>query len=318
MVTTERITAWRPSVPGITEAFHARFTDHVYPMHTHEAWTLLIVDAGAVRYDLDHHEHGALRATVTLLPPHVPHNGEAASSGGFRKRVLYLDAAQLGPRLIGPAVDAPDIRDAAMRDQIDRLHRSLWLPGDELEAESRFSLIRDRLRRHLEHRPVPVEAADPGLAHRLRDLLDARVVAGLTLAEASRILHAHPAHLVRSFSRAFGLAPHQFLTGRRVDLARRLLLDGMPPAQAAVASGHHDQSHLTRHFKRVVGTTPGRFATSRKTNALTPARLPLVAGTLPAVSRATGVPPPPPRRPRPPVPRPSPRRGGSPGRGAPR
>ena len=44
---------------GIHEVFHARFTTHAYPSHTHDAWTLLIVDDGVVRYDLDRHEHGA-------------------------------------------------------------------------------------------------------------------------------------------------------------------------------------------------------------------------------------------------------------------
>src|SRR4051812_7207252 len=56
----ERVRAWRPDVPGVAEVFHAHFVDHASPAHTHEAWTLLLVDDGAVRYDLDRHEHGAL------------------------------------------------------------------------------------------------------------------------------------------------------------------------------------------------------------------------------------------------------------------
>ncbi|HSK60888.1 MAG TPA: AraC family ligand binding domain-containing protein, partial [Actinomycetospora sp.] len=92
----EEVRAWRPAVPGITEVFHARFTEHAYPPHTHDAWTLLIVDAGAVRYDLDRHEHGALPTSVTLLPPHVAHDGRSARPGGFRKRVVYLDDTALG------------------------------------------------------------------------------------------------------------------------------------------------------------------------------------------------------------------------------
>jgi AraC-like DNA-binding protein len=65
---------------------------------------------------------------------------------------------------------------------------------------------------------------------------------------------------VRTFSRKFGISPHQYLTGRRVDLARRLLLDGMPPGAAAAAVGFCDQSHLNRSFKRLLGTSPGRYA----------------------------------------------------------
>ncbi|GLZ45156.1 AraC family transcriptional regulator [Actinomycetospora sp. NBRC 106375] len=259
----EDVRAWRPAVPGITEVFHARFVDHAYPSHTHEAWTLLIVDDGAVRYDLDRHEHGALPASVTLLPPHVAHDGRSARPGGFRKRVVYLDDAVLrapdGPALAGRAVDRPAFDDPLLRRRVDQLHRVLDAPGEELAAQTRLALIAERLAAHLGEVPA-VSGRDPTLAHRLRDLLDARTPRGLGLDEAARVLHAHPTHLVRAFGAEFGLPPHRYLTGRRVDLARRLVLGGMPAADVATAAGFHDQAHLTRHFRRVTGTTPGRFA----------------------------------------------------------
>ncbi|MER6877940.1 helix-turn-helix domain-containing protein, partial [Amycolatopsis sp. NPDC000673] len=60
--------------------------------------------------------------------------------------------------------------------------------------------------------------------------------------------------------RRFGLPPHRYVTGRRVDHARRLLLDGTPPAAVATTAGFTDQAHLTRHFRHYLGTTPARFA----------------------------------------------------------
>ncbi|KUN88254.1 AraC family transcriptional regulator [Streptomyces bungoensis] len=254
------VTAWRPRVPGVTEVFHAHFTEYAYPMHVHDAWTLLIVDDGAVRYDLDRHEHGTPHDTVSLLPPHVPHNGSPATPGGFRKRVVYLDSSRLGEELIGPAVDRPDLRDPVLRRRVGQLHAALARRGDELEAESRLTLVGERLRDHLRGRGDGDRARrDPSLARALRELLDARVVDGVSLEEAARLLRAHPAHLVRAFSGAYGIAPHQYLMSRRVGRARRLLLDGLAPGEAAPAAGFYDQAHLTRHFKRLVGVTPGRY-----------------------------------------------------------
>ncbi|MEU5040208.1 helix-turn-helix transcriptional regulator [Streptomyces griseorubiginosus] len=261
----QEVTAWRPTVPGVTEVFHAHFTEYAYPMHVHEAWTLLIVDDGAVRYDLDRHEHGTPDDTVSLLPPHVPHNGSPATPGGFRKRVLYLDGTHLGDELIGPAVDGPDLRDPVLRLRVGQLHTALTRPGEEFEAESRLTLIGDRLRTLLRP-PSYGEPArrDPALARRLRELLDERVVEGLSLEAAAATVQAHPAHLVRAFSSAYGIAPHQYLTSRRVDRARRLLLAGSGPAEVAALTGFHDQAHLTRHFKRLVGVTPGRYRVSAR------------------------------------------------------
>jgi len=236
-------------------------TSHVYPMHTHEAWTLLIVDDGMIRYDLHHHEHGALHQAVTLLPPRVPHNGRAATSSGFHKRVVYLDLSYLPADLIGRAVDRPVLFDPLLRQRINQLHLALEEPGGELEAESRLAFVAERLQMHLGADTVP--AAGPArsdVAHQLRELIDAGFRDKVTLSQASAAIHAHPAHLVRMFSREFGISPHQYLTGRRVDLARRLLLDGVPPSAAAATVGFFDQSHLNRSFKRLLGTSPGRYA----------------------------------------------------------
>lgn len=274
----QEVSAWRPRVAGVVEVFHARFTAHAYPMHVHDAWTLLIVDDGAVRYDLDRHSRGTPGDTVSLLPPQVPHNGSAATPHGFRKRVVYLDTTVLDERFIGAAVDGPDLADPVLRRRVGQLHRALAAPGDEFEAESRLALIGERLRTLLRPRlELPATRAarpgqgsgqgsgrgpGPGIARSLRELLDERAAGGLSLEEAAGLLQAHPAHLVRAFSGAFGIAPHQYLVSRRVSLARRLLLDGLPAAEVAVAAGFYDQSHFTRHFKRVVGTTPGRYARS--------------------------------------------------------
>lgn len=247
-------------MPGIVEVFHAAFTDHAYPVHAHATWTLLVVDEGVIRYDLHRHEHGALRPSVTLLPPFVAHTGRAATERGFRKRVLYLDTDVLDASLTGAAVARPSIDDAVLRIRVDQLHRSFDQPGGALEAESRLALIGDRIRRHLGASTAAPTPGPASVAVDLRELLDADLATGLTLREAGALLGAHPTHLVRTFTAAFGLPPHRYLTGRRVEAARRRLLDGEPIASVAGAVGFHDQSHLHRHFTRLVGTTPGRFA----------------------------------------------------------
>ncbi|MEJ2868921.1 AraC family transcriptional regulator [Actinomycetospora sp. OC33-EN08] len=260
----ERVRAWNPGVRGIEEVFHARFVEHAYPPHTHSTWTLLVVDDGAVRYDLDRSEHGALGRAVTLLPPGVAHDGRSATPSGFRKRVLYL--SDFPETLVGRAVDSPAVVDEALRGAVDRLHRVLEHPGDELAASSGLALVTQRLTDHLA-RGVPDDerVRDPRAAAGLRDLLDAHVVDGLTLDDAAEQLHVTPNFLVKAFSAEFGLPPHRYLVGRRVDLARRLLLAGVPAARVAAESGFHDQAHLTRHFRRLLGVPPGRYAAGRST-----------------------------------------------------
>ncbi|MGW6984200.1 helix-turn-helix domain-containing protein [Streptomyces sp. NPDC054932] len=257
------VRAWQPPVPGIAEVFHARFTEHAYPVHVHDTWALMILDGGRVDFGLEGERHGVgVSDPVILLPPGVAHDGRTVNAAGFRKRVLYLDTSVLPERLTGAAVDTPLLADPALRARVHGLHLAL-AERDPFEAQSRLAFVRERLHRWLVGRAGTGAAAGAGVAVRLRELLDARVAEGITLEEASAELgHLHPTHLIRSFKAAYGLPPHAYLTARRVAVARRLLLAGMRPAEAAVEAGFYDQAHLTRHFGRHVGIGPARFARS--------------------------------------------------------
>ena len=246
-------------MPGVSEVFQARIVAHAYPRHTHQTWCLFIVDAGAIRYDLHRHHLGADPPMVTALPPGVVHDGRPASSHGFRKRVLYLDTSLLGEDLVGPAVDRPVISDPALRRRVGALHDLLVDADDALAAETSLALVVERLRAHLGHRQgAPERGRD--LAEGLRAFLDERLFRTATLAAAGARLGASPAHLARAFSRTFGISPHAYVLGRRIDTSRRMLLDGMPAADVALAVGFYDQAHFTRHFRAHLGTTPGRYA----------------------------------------------------------
>lgn len=255
----EAVHARHPHVPLVREVLFATFERHAYPSHVHDDWTVLLVDDGAVVYDLDRIRHHAAPGSVTILPPGVPHDGRTATDGrGYHKKVLYLDGEWLPPGALGATVDRPTFSARATVAAVEGIHAALEHPGDALAAEHGMVVLREQVLAQL---GAPSRGrADAPLARALRGLLDDRLTETFTLAEAAGLLNAHPSHLVRSFSRAYGIAPHQYVVGRRINLARRLLLDGSTPAEAAVAAGFYDQAHLTRHFKRVLGVTPAGFA----------------------------------------------------------
>jgi pimeloyl-ACP methyl ester carboxylesterase/AraC-like DNA-binding protein len=263
-----QVRAWAPRVPGIREVFHARLVDYAYPAHCHDTWAILIVDDGAIRYDLDRRRCAATGHTVTILPPGVAHDGgPAPGASGFRKRELYLEGTYFPAGLTGAAVDHTSISDPPLRAAISELHDCLVRGGAGLDAEARLALIGERINGHLSRWPSAAPSPEPGLAHRLRQYLDDHVTLqggppGPSLASAAAALDRSVPHLVRSFTRQFGLSPHAYLTGRRIDRARRLLLLGAAPADVATAVGFYDQAHLTRHFKRYTSATPSSYARS--------------------------------------------------------
>ena len=67
-------------------------------------------------------------------------------------------------------------------------------------------------------------------------------------------------HFARAFKETTGLAPHQWLTRRRVQRARELLAQTtMELTDIALACGFVDQSHFSRVFARTEKQSPGRW-----------------------------------------------------------
>ena len=194
-------------MPGIREVFHAHLVDYAYPPHCHETWAVLIVNDGAIRYDLDRRRCGAAGQTVTILPPGVAHDGPPApGASGFRKRELYLDPAFFPAGLTGAAVDHTNISDRPLRAALARLHDALTRDAGSL-AEARLALIGERITGHLTRTPAPALAPEPGVAGQLRLLLDEHLTSQLSLAWAAARLDRSVPHLVRSFTRQFGVSP---------------------------------------------------------------------------------------------------------------
>jgi AraC-like DNA-binding protein len=258
------VRAWKPPVPGVREVLHARHVEHAYPVHTHDVWTLLLVDQGAIRYDLDRRAQGADPSMVSILPPHIVHDGRPATADGYRKRVIYLEPDVVGETLIGAAVDRPALSsDPGLRRAVSELDRALGCVDDAFEAEMRLRLVAERIRVAMgnldgasEVDPRTLDAA----VEAFRAWLDDHLFEPVTIAAAAQALDLAPTHLARGFADAFGIAPHAYLITRRLEAARDRILAGEPLVDVATEVGFFDQAHLTRHFKRFLGTTPGRFA----------------------------------------------------------
>ncbi|MER5436647.1 AraC family transcriptional regulator [Streptomyces sp. NPDC002588] len=72
-------------------------------------------------------------------------------------------------------------------------------------------------------------------------------------------------HFLRLFSATTGQTPHQFLTGLRIQTARRLLEAGDEPVgRIGVLCGFSTASHFTMVFRRHVGHTPTEYRRLRR------------------------------------------------------
>src|ERR1700681_4119177 len=93
-------------------------------------------------------------------------------------------------------------------------------------------------------------------AELLRENLDGRI----RLTDVARGCSLSVSHFARSFKATFGMAPHRWLIGRRMERAKELLQQTTTPiADIAIQSGFGDQTAFTRSFRQVMGISPGQW-----------------------------------------------------------
>jgi AraC-like DNA-binding protein len=90
---------------------------------------------------------------------------------------------------------------------------------------------------------------------------------GPRLGEIARAAHFSEYHFHRVFRKRFGKTPKQVLAEHQIAEAKRLMLAGHRPADAARAAGFSHQAHLTSRFRQMTGPTPRPWVLSAKAKA---------------------------------------------------
>lgn len=137
-------------------------------------------------------------------------------------------------------------------------------PGGRCYGETVATMLAVHLVRNYATRRMTVRDAGPALPRqqlrRAVDYIHEHLADDVSLTALAAAAGLSPFHFSRLFKKSTGLAPHRYLTLRRVERARTLLMaDYATIADVALQVGFCDQSHLAAHFKRIYGITPKAF-----------------------------------------------------------
>jgi AraC family transcriptional regulator len=92
---------------------------------------------------------------------------------------------------------------------------------------------------------------------KLTDYVEDRLAEPITLADLAGIAQLSPFHFARAFKQSFGLPPHRYHMGRRIERAKTLLENpARSVTEIAAVTGFAETSSFTAAFRRSVGMTP--------------------------------------------------------------
>lgn len=248
------------------ELYEADFSTQTFSRHAHEGFAIGAIAEGVGGY-LCRGEQMLLPAgSLSLMNPEEPHTGHAAA-GSVRYNMVYASEAAVRTLLDlkdlrGFATVAPRDEGLHLTQALSRLAQRVnapAAPGWRLAVEEAMQAVLGLAFTRHGRAALRPAGQEPAAVKRVRERIAEGVASGddLSLEGLAALAGLTPSYLIRSFSRATGLTPHAMVLRMRTRQAQALILDGMAPADAALAAGFCDQSHMIRQFRRQLGITPG-------------------------------------------------------------
>lgn len=188
------------------------------------------------------------------------------------RRLARLAGAEFDTQrfeLYPPRIGFVDTRALALA-QLAREELELGDAASDVCLDALLTLLSTHLlRTHSSLRRLPDQPFRGGLAPkvwtRVDDYIQGNLASRLSIARLAEIAGLSPSHFLRAFRKATGQAPHQYVIGRRLDQAERLIATSeLPLAAIAAATGFSSNSHMTATMKRSRGRIPKELRDDRR------------------------------------------------------
>ncbi|QHO79192.1 AraC family transcriptional regulator [Bradyrhizobium sp. CCBAU 051011] len=105
-----------------------------------------------------------------------------------------------------------------------------------------------------------VQGLDRRKLLRVLDYIEANLEGDLSLERMASIACLSRYHFARAFKQAVGQPPHRYVSAKRLDRAKALLMQGQRSlVDIALSLSFSDQASFTRAFRQATGQAPGQY-----------------------------------------------------------
>ena len=237
-------------------------------LHYHEFCKILFFLRGRGEYLIDGKLYRLLPGDIVLLNAGSVHRAMLSPEEPYERIILYVLPAYL-QKLSGEASDLNSLFSPSrvLRPREDRLSRlALRMEKDLLddgfgkELLCRADLLKlcVYLGRALASSALSAKPLTPG-EPRIRQILgylEEHIAEDLTIDQLANRFFLSKYHMMRLFRAETGISIHQYITQKRLLLARSYLASGMCATESCYRSGFGSYSSFTRACKKLLGTTP--------------------------------------------------------------
>ena len=258
----------------LTSAMHEPVDWHYHAFHK----ICVYLGGASMRYGVEGRSYALEPGDLVLVPQGCIHRPEIAAGAAYDRMLLYISPEFLRKNAeAGGALDACFQRAAdtyhfviragtqnrALLQPLFSLERTLNADGfaKELLVKSLFFEFLIGLTRCMDESDriyASASAYDEKVAAILQ-YLSHHLTERISIDDLAARFYISKYHMMRRFRAQTAYTIHAYLVGKRLVLARKLILGGMPVMEAALTSGFGDYSAFSRAYRKQFGQPPSQL-----------------------------------------------------------
>ena len=248
------------------EAYHFEGIVQPFPNHFHEHYVIGFVEDGTRRLSCRNREYSIEKGSIVLFNPGDSHACVQSDDGTFDYRgfniakEVMIDLAEeaCGKRQL-PGFSENIIYDDEAAFYLRRLHEMVMKGNDDFGKEEILLLLISLL---IQNYGQPFENCIPECSREIEkacEYMEQHFTERIYLDQICRYAGLSKSTLLRAFTKSKGITPYRYLETIRINEAKKLLAEEVPPVEVAIRTGFSDQSHFTNYFNQFIGLAPGIY-----------------------------------------------------------
>ena len=248
------------------EAYRFEGIVQPFPSHFHEHYVIGFVEKGERVLSCRDREYAIEEGSIVLFNPGDSHACVQSDEGTFdyrgfniSKEVMLDLAEEVTRKRELPGFSKNVICDEEIACHLHPLHEMVMKGTGEFKKEETLLFLLSYL---IQNYGKPFESCIPECRQEIEkacEYMTAHFTERIYLDQICRHAGLSKSTLLRAFTKEKGVTPYRYLETVRINEAKKLLSEGVPPVEAAIRTGFSDQSHFTNYFNQFIGLAPGTY-----------------------------------------------------------
>ena len=248
------------------EAYRFEGIVQPFPRHFHEHYVIGVVEKGERVLSCRDREYAIEEGSTILFNPGDSHACVQSDGGTFdyrgfniSKEIMLDLAEEVTGRWELPGFSKNVIYDDEAACHLRLLHEMVVKGTGEFGKEETLLFLLSHL---IQNYGQPFESCIPECRQEIEkacEYMEGHFTERIYLDQICRHAGLSRSTLLRAFTKEKGVTPYRYLETIRINEAKKLLLEGVLPVEAAIRTGFSDQSHFTNYFNQFMGIAPGTY-----------------------------------------------------------